>query len=82
MKYFGNLIIFNKCLNNLWYWGNLKKGYILNQVKHLLTQKVLSTSLETKDEVFKELDIESFYVLSFIKEEFEQTIDIQANYWK
>jgi hypothetical protein len=51
----------------------------LKQIKHLLTQQILTTILEKKDEAFKSLDVESFHVYNFLKEEFYKTNDIREN---
>lgn len=51
----------------------------MNQIKSLLTQQVLTTILEKKDQAFNNLDVESFYVYNFLKEEFIKTKDIKNN---
>jgi hypothetical protein len=51
----------------------------MNQIKSLLTQHVLSSIEEKKDVAFKKLDVESFHVYNFLKEEFKKTNDIREN---
>lgn len=51
----------------------------MNQIKSLLTQQILTTILKKKDEAFKKLDVESFHVYNFLKEEFKKTNDIREN---
>ena len=54
--------------------------YILNQIRNLLTQQILTTILNKKSEAFNKIDIESFYVYNFLKDEFLKTEDITSNY--
>ena len=51
----------------------------MNQIKPLMTEKVLATILENKDKALKQLDVESFHVYDFIKEQFNQSKDINCN---
>ena len=52
----------------------------MEEIKQLMTKKVLSTVLENKDKAFNLLDIEKFHVYSFIKQQFNETKDIRCNY--
>lgn len=45
-----------------------------------LSQEIVNTILENKDEAFKKLSIESFDVYSFLNKEFRNTEDITKNY--
>jgi len=51
----------------------------MNQIKPLMTEKVLATILDNKDKALKQLDVESFHVYDFIKEQFNQSKDINCN---
>jgi len=51
----------------------------MNQIKTLMTEKVLSVILENKEKALKKLDAESFHVYNFIKEQFNQSKDINYN---
>lgn len=52
----------------------------MEQIKFLLSQQVLSTLLEKKDQAFNKLDVESFYVYNFLKDEYLKTKDITTNH--
>lgn len=52
----------------------------MNQIKTLMTEKVLSVILENKERALKKLDAESFHVYNFINEQFQQTEDINSNH--
>ncbi len=52
----------------------------MNQIKPLLTEKILTTILDNKDNALDKLDIESFHVYNFIKEQFNQTEDVRNNH--
>lgn len=52
----------------------------MNQIKSLLTQQILTTILKKKEEAFRKLDVESFHVYNFLKEEFKKTNDIRENF--
>lgn len=45
-----------------------------------LSQEIVNTILENKDEAFKKLSMESFDVYSFLNKEFKNTKDITKNY--
>ena len=49
-------------------------------MKYIYTEEILTRILENKDQAFNKLDLESFHVYSFLKEEFENTEDIGTNY--
>jgi hypothetical protein len=52
----------------------------MEQIKFLLSQQVLSALLEKKDQAFNKLDVESFYVYNFLKDEYLETKDITTNH--
>lgn len=52
----------------------------MNEIQSLVTEKVLSIILDNKDKSLKSLDIESFHVYNFMKEQFQQAEDIRNNH--